>query len=132
MHPMVMSDCATLIASRIVLINLGVCSTLSVLDTMQIQRVRHRWNHQRRRNSQEWLWLTYDVEWLEQIVHMFEFLCLKGRVDPIDHVVVRLLLLLLYFRELLEMLFSKQSNVPFLEFSIKGLETAVIAFSFVI
>lgn len=37
---------------------------------------------------------------------MFELFSLQGRVDPIYHVVVRLLLLLFHLRELLEVLLS--------------------------
>ena len=42
---------------------------------------------------------------------MFEFFGLERRVDPIDHVVVRLLLLLLHLREFLEVLLSIRKGI---------------------
>ena len=47
---------------------------------------------------------TYDVKRLKHVLHVFEFFCLQGSVDPVDHVIVRLLLLLLHLRELLKVL----------------------------
>ena len=41
---------------------------------------------------------------------MFEFFSLQGRVDSVDHVVVRLLLLLLHLGELLEVLLPTASK----------------------
>ena len=42
---------------------------------------------------------------------MFEFFCLEGRVNAVDHIVVCLLLLLLYLRELLEMFLSVSNKI---------------------
>ena len=63
---------------RIVLIDLGVCGSLTV-----------------------------DIQWLQHILHVLELLGFQGCVDPVDHIVVGLLLLLFHFGELLKMLFTK-------------------------
>ena len=42
------------------------------------------------------------VQWLEHVLHVLEFLRLQSCVNPIYHIVVRLLLLLLHLRELLK------------------------------
>ena len=56
-------------------------------------------NHQR---------LTYNVKRFQHILHVLELFCLQGRVDSVYHVVVRLLLLLLHLRELLEVLLAEK------------------------
>ena len=39
---------------------------------------------------------TYNVERLEHVLHVFEFFGFQGCVDAVDHVIVRLLFLLLH------------------------------------
>lgn len=46
---------------------------------------------------------AYNIKGLKQVVHVFELFSLKSCVNPVDHIVVRLLLLLLYLGEFLEM-----------------------------
>ena len=47
---------------------------------------------------------SVNVQRLKHILHVLEFFCLQSRVNPINHVVVRLLLLLFHLRELLKVL----------------------------
>ena len=62
--------------TRIVLFNLGVSCPLSIV-----------------------------VQGVEHFFHLLELFSLQGRINPIYHIIVRLLLLLLHFREFLEVLF---------------------------
>lgn len=48
--------------------------------------------------------LSVNVQRLKHVLHVLELFCLQSRVNTIDHVVVRLLLLLLHLRELLKVL----------------------------
>ena len=49
--------------------------------------------------------LSVDIERLQHVLHVLELFCFQRGVDPVDHVVVSLLLLLFHLRELLEVLF---------------------------
>ena len=49
--------------------------------------------------------LPVDIQRLQHVLHVLELFCFQCGVDPVDHVVVSLLLLLFHLRELLEVLF---------------------------
>ena len=51
--------------------------------------------------------LSVNIQRIEHIFHLFELFGFQSRIDPIYHVIVRLLLLLFHFRKLLEMLLPK-------------------------
>ena len=53
--------------------------------------------------------LTYNVEWLEQVAKVFVLLGFESCIDAIDHIIIRLLLLLLHFRKFLEVLLTKRT-----------------------
>ena len=54
--------------------------------------------------------LSVNVKRLEHILHVFELLRFQSRVNPINHIVVRLLLLLLHLGELLKVLLPNISE----------------------
>ena len=54
-----------------------------------------------------WVQGAYNIEWLEHVLHVFEFFGFKSCVNAIDHIVVCLLLLLLHLGELLKVLLSE-------------------------
>ena len=76
---------------RIILINFGVCGSL----TVNIQRLKH-------------------------VLHVFELFSFQGCVNPVDHIVVSLLLLLFHFGELLEMLLTIWEKIIYNETTTKS------------
>lgn len=79
---------ATSARIAIVLINFGVGGTLAITHVLCLIHPH--------------MMVHIEGQWLKHVLHVFEFFGLKGRIDPVYHVVISLLLLLLHLRELLE------------------------------